>query len=263
MTQKLVEVARFKNPQQVLTPKTLQKHFTKAKFMLLHIPQVLSRSELAHCRAILEAGEWENGNITAGSQSAQVKNNRQLSEDGEAARTARAIVLAGLSKCALFYTGALPRKIFPPLFNRYDGSANAFGNHIDNAIRTWASTGAHVRTDLSATLFLSEPTEYDGGELIIEDTFGTQTIKLPAGDMILYPSSSVHRVTPVTEGTRLASFFWIESMVREDAQRKLLFDLDMAIMSLRAADVGRERDCEEIIKLTGCYHNLLRMWCDT
>ena len=159
----------------------------------------------------------------------------------------------------MFFTGALPKKIFPPLFNRYDGTANAFGNHIDNSVRTWAATGAHVRTDLSATLFLSDPDEYDGGELVIEDTFGTQAIKLAAGDMILYPSSSVHRVEAVTRGTRLASFFWIESMVRDDAQRRLLFDMDMAILALRES----AGDSETSVKLTGCYHNLMRMWAST
>jgi PKHD-type hydroxylase len=227
--------------------------------MLLRVPEVLSPDALARCRAIVEAADWADGRITAGSQSEQVKNNRQLPEDGEAARAARALVLEGLSKSALFFTGALPKKIFPPLFNRYDGATNAFGNHIDNSVRTWAATGAHVRTDLSATLFLSDPAEYDGGELVIEDTFGTQAVKLAAGDLILYPASSVHRVNPVTRGTRLGSFFWIESMVRDDAQRKLLFDLDMAILALRESD----GDTDTAVKLTGCYHNLMRMWAAT
>jgi PKHD-type hydroxylase len=227
--------------------------------MLLRVPEVLSPDAVARCRAIVEAADWADGRITAGSQSEQVKNNRQLPEDGEAARAARALVLEGLSKSALFFTGALPKKIFPPLFNRYDGATNAFGNHIDNSVRTWAATGAHVRTDLSATLFLSDPAEYDGGELVIEDTFGTQAVKLAAGDLILYPASSVHRVNPVTRGTRLGSFFWIESMVRDDAQRKLLFDLDMAILALRESD----GDTDTAVKLTGCYHNLMRMWAAT
>lgn len=227
--------------------------------MLLRVPQVLSAEALARCRAIIDQADWADGRITAGSQSEQVKNNRQLPEDGAASRAARAIVLEALSTSALFFTGALPKKIFPPLFNRYDGSANAFGNHIDNAVRTWAATGAHVRTDLSATLFLADPDEYDGGELVIEDTFGTQSVKLAAGDMILYPSSSVHRVEPVTRGARLASFFWIESMVRDDAQRRLLFDMDMAILTLRE----REGDSDTSVKLTGCYHNLMRMWAST
>lgn len=227
--------------------------------MLLHVPEVLSPQAVARCRAIIEAADWADGRITAGSQSELVKNNRQLPEDADASRAARAIVVDALAKSALFMTGALPKKTFPPLFNRYDGAANAFGNHVDNAVRTSPVTGAWVRTDLSATLFLSEPNDYDGGELVVEDTFGTQSIKLPAGDLILYPASSVHRVEPVTRGTRLASFFWIESMVRDDAQRKLLFDLDMSILTLR----GTGGDTDPVIRLTGCYHNLLRMWADT
>lgn len=227
--------------------------------MLLRVPEVLSPEALARCRAIVEAGEWADGGITAGTQSSQVKNNRQLPEDAEASRAARAIVVDALARSALFITGALPKKTFPPLFNRYDGTANAFGNHIDNAVRTSPVTGAWVRTDLSATLFLSEPHEYDGGELVIEGTFGSQAVKLAAGDMVLYPSSSVHRVEPVTRGTRLACFFWVESMVRDAAQRQILFDLDMSILTLRATD----GDTEPVIRLTGCYHNLLRMWSDT
>ncbi len=227
--------------------------------MLLHVPEVLSAEALQRCRQIVETAEWVDGKITAGTQSEQVKNNRQLPEDAPASQAARAIVLEALSKSALFITGALPKKTFPPLFNRYDGDANNFGNHIDNAVRTSKATGLWVRTDLSCTLFLSEPDEYDGGELVIEDTFGTQSVKLAAGDLILYPSSSVHRVEPVTRGCRLASFFWIESMVRDDDKRRLLFDLDMAILTLR----GNGGDTEPVIKLTGCYHNLLRMWADT
>ncbi len=229
--------------------------------MLLRVPEVLSAEAVQRCRQIIEAGDWADGRITAGTQSEQVKNNRQLPEDSEASKAARAIVLEALSKSALFITGALPKKTFPPLFNRYDGASNAFGNHIDNAVRTSKATGLWVRTDLSATLFLSQPDEYDGGELVIEDTFGTQSVKLAAGDLILYPASSVHRVEPVTRGTRLASFFWIESMVRDDAQRRLLFDLDMAILALRSSGDGD--DSEPVVKLTGCYHNLLRMWADT
>lgn len=227
--------------------------------MLLRVPEVLSPSALARCRAIVEGAAWADGKITAGTQSELVKNNRQLPEDSEAARAARAIVLDALGKSALFITGALPKKTYPPLFNRYDGASNAFGNHIDNSVRTSPITGAWVRTDLSATLFLSEPAEYDGGELVIEDTFGGQSVKLAAGDLILYPASSVHRVEPVTRGCRLAAFFWVESMVRDDAQRRLLFDLDMSILTLR----GSDGDTPPVVKLTGCYHNLLRMWADT
>jgi PKHD-type hydroxylase len=224
--------------------------------MLLHAPQVLSRDALDRCRGIVAAAQWVDGRVTAGTQSAKTKNNLQLPEDSEAARAARAIVLAGLERSALFFTAALPKRIFPPLFNRYEGAANAFGNHVDNAVRAVPTTGERLRTDLSATLFLSDPGEYDGGELVIEDTFGTQRVKLPAGDMVLYPSSSVHRVEPVTRGARIASFFWIESMVREDERRRLLFDLDMAILGLRES-VG---DTPPVVRLTGCYHNLLRMW---
>ena len=227
--------------------------------MLLHVPQVLTADALRRCRDIIDCADWADGRLTAGSQSQQVKNNRQLPEDGDASRAARAVVLEALSTSAMFFTGALPKKIFPPLFNRYEGSANTFGNHIDNSVRTWAATGAHVRTDLSATLFLSAPHEYDGGELVIEDTFGTQAIKLAAGDMILYPASSVHRVEAVTRGTRLASFFWVESMVRDDARRRLLFDMDMAILALREST----GDNATTVRLTGCYHNLMRMWAST
>ena len=226
--------------------------------MLLHVPGVLSRDAVDRCRAIVSAAEWVDGRITAGTQSEQVKNNQQLAEDSEAARSARAIVLAGLERSALFFTAALPRRIFPPLFNRYAGAANAFGDHVDNAVRTVAATGARVRTDLSATLFLADPAEYDGGELVIADTFGEQRVKLPAGDLVLYPSSSVHRVEPVTRGARIASFFWVESMVRETGRRRLLFELDMAILGLRES-VG---DTPPVVRLTGCYHNLLRMWAD-
>ena len=227
--------------------------------MLLRVPEVLSPAELARCRAIVEGANWADGEITAGTQSEQVKNNRQLAEDAEASRAARAIVLDALGRSALFITGALPKKTYPPLFNRYDGASNAFGNHIDNSVRTSPITGAWVRTDLSATLFLSDPSEYDGGELVIEDTFGSQSVKLAAGDLILYPASSVHRVEPVTRGCRLAAFFWVESMVRDDAQRRLLFDLDMSILTLRQTD----GDTPPVVKLTGCYHTLLRMWADT
>jgi PKHD-type hydroxylase len=230
--------------------------------MLLRVPEVLSAEAIKRCRQIIESAEWADGKITAGTQSEQVKNNRQLPEDAPASQAARAIVLEALSKSALFITGALPKKTFPPLFNRYDGGSNAFGNHIDNSVRTSKATGLWVRTDLSCTLFLSEPDEYDGGELVIEDTFGTQSVKLAAGDLILYPSSSVHRVEPVTRGCRLASFFWIESMVRDEAQRRLLFDLDMALLSLRAS-ADSSGDSEPVVKLTGCYHNLLRMWAET
>jgi PKHD-type hydroxylase len=209
-----------------------------------------------YCRSLLEVAAWENGNITAGTQSSLVKNNLQLPENSATAVAVRNVVLEGLRHSADFFTAALPKTIFPPLFNCYRGKANQFGNHVDNAIRTIERTKERVRSDLSATLFLSDPCEYEGGELIIEDLFGIQKVKLYAGDLILYPSSSIHRVEPVTSGMRYASFFWIESMVRDTQQRRLLYELDMAILSLRQT-LG---DNDETIRLTGCYHNLLRMW---
>jgi PKHD-type hydroxylase len=226
--------------------------------MLLHIPEVLSRDALSEARRITAGAAWVDGRITAGTQSEKAKNNLQIPIDDPASREAGAMVLEALGRSALFFTAALPRQIFPPQFNCYRGGTNLFDNHVDNAVRTHASAGRHVRTDLSATLFLSEPAEYDGGELVIEDTFGTKAVKLPAGDLVLYPGSSVHRVEPVTRGARVASFFWIQSMVRRDGQRRLLFDLDMSILGLRR-NVG---DTPEVIRLTGCYHNLLRMWAD-
>ncbi|QSA96930.1 Fe2+-dependent dioxygenase [Methylococcus sp. EFPC2] len=226
--------------------------------MLLHIPEVLTPEALARCRAVLENAAWVDGRVTAGTQSALVKNNRQLPEESKKAKAARAIVLEGLENSPLFFSAALPKRIFPPLFNCYEGEANAFGNHVDNAIRTMAATGQRVRTDLSATLFLSEPDEYDGGELVIEDTYGAHSVKLPAGDLVLYPSSSVHRVEPVTRGARIASFLWLESMVRETERRRLLFDMDMAILELRQT----QGDTPAVVNLTGSYHNLLRMWAD-
>ena len=226
--------------------------------MLLHVPKVLTKNQVSEIRQIIDEADWADGSITAGTQSAKTKNNRQLPEDGVTAQKARNIVLQALAINAKYLTGALPKRIYPPLFNRYDGSNNSFGNHIDNSVRTHAATGRHVRTDVSCTLFLSEPEDYQGGELVIEDTYGSQSIKFAAGDMVLYPSSSVHRVQPVTKGSRVACFFWTESMVRSDEQRRLLYDLDMTILSLREA----QGDTDESVKLTGVYHNLLRMWAD-
>ncbi|HEY0676021.1 MAG TPA: Fe2+-dependent dioxygenase [Immundisolibacter sp.] len=226
--------------------------------MLLTIPQVLDRETLLECRRLVTDADWVDGRGTAGTQSSQVKNNRQLPEDAPAATQARALVLRALSAHALFFAAALPKRIYPPLFNRYEGAANAFGSHIDNAIRTHPATARHVRSDLSATLFLSDPDSYDGGELVIEGSFGSQPVKLAAGDLVLYPASSVHRVEPVTRGLRLACFMWIESMVRETERRRLLYELDMAILALRT-DTG---DSPAVVRLTGCYHNLLRMWAE-
>lgn len=227
--------------------------------MLLHIPNVLTQEQVTQCRDILTSSRWVDGNVTSGTQAAKAKNNLQLPEDSEAAITLQKIILDALSNNALFFTAALPNKIFPPLFNCYMGEFNTFGNHVDNAIRTIRGGGKRVRSDLSFTLFLSDPQEYDGGELIIEDTFGSQNVKLPAGDMVLYPSSSVHRVEAVTRGARIACFTWLESMIRQTDQRRLLFDLDMSIMAFRE----RLGDDEDTIKLTSIYHNLLRTWANT
>lgn len=227
--------------------------------MLIQVPRVLNPEQIKHCRQLLDSASWIDGRATAGLQSAQTKNNLQLAENGEHTVALQKMVLEALLHSALFYSAALPKKIFPPLFNCYTGNSNFFGNHIDNAMRTHAATGYRVRSDLSATLFLSDPSEYEGGEMVIEDTFGTQRIKLPAGDLILYPSSSIHRVEPVTQGARFASFMWLESMVRDTAQRRLLFDLDHTIIALR----DKAGDSDTSVRLTGCYHNLLRMWADS
>jgi len=229
--------------------------------MLQHIHQVLNADEVRQAREILARAPWGDGRVTAGVQSAQAKNNEQLPQEGADTRALQEIVLRGLNRHATFFSAALPKRVFPPLFNRYGGVANAFGNHVDNAIRyAPGATGERVRTDVSCTLFFAQPDEYDGGELVIEDTYGTQRVKLPAGDMVLYPGTSVHRVEPVTRGYRLASFFWVESMVRSDEQRRLLFDMDTHLMRLRSAH--GETDAAAI-GLTGTYHNLLRMWADT
>lgn len=226
--------------------------------MLIEIPQVLNADELSRVRAILADAAWADGRITAGSQSAQVKNNWQLPEQSGQSAAARVILLEALNRNALFLSAALPKRIFPPLFNRYEGEHNTFGNHIDNAVRHCPVTGQRVRTDLSATIFLADPDNYDGGELVIEDTYGQHAVKLAAGDMVLYPGSSLHRVEPVTRGARVASFFWLESMVRETERRRLLFEMDMAILQLR----NTGGDSEPVVNLTGCYHNLLRMWAE-
>jgi PKHD-type hydroxylase len=228
--------------------------------MLLHVKQVLNADELREARAILARAPWGDGRVTAGVQSAQMKNNEQLPQDGAETKALQRIVLGGLNRHATFFSAALPKRVFPPLFNRYGGASNSFGDHVDNAVRFIPGTaGERVRTDVSCTLFLSDPDAYDGGELAVDDTFGAQRIKLPAGDMVLYPGTSVHRVEPVTRGHRVASFFWIESMVRSDDARRLLFEMDTHLMRLRTS-VG-ETD-PAVIGLTGTYHNLLRMWAD-
>lgn len=226
--------------------------------MLLRVPQVLNADELKQVHAVLNDADWTDGKITAGTQSAQVKRNIQLPETSELAEQARQIVLKALSRNALFFSAALPKKIYPPMFNQYKNGMD-FGAHIDNAVRTHAISGVHVRTDISCTLFLEAPENYDGGELVVEDTYGQKAVKLPAGDMVLYPGSSLHQVRPVTSGARLACFFWVQSMIRDDARRTLLFDMDAAIVTLRE-QIG---DNAAVIRLTGNYHNLIRMWADT
>lgn len=226
--------------------------------MLLKIPQVLTKAQVASCKQVLLDADWADGSITAGYQSAQAKHNLQLPENSPAARQLGDLVLQALAQNKLFMSAALPLKIFPPLFNCYQGG-QSFGVHVDNAIRQVPGTPVKVRTDLSMTLFFSEPEEYEGGELVIEDTYGAHSVKLAAGDMVLYPSTSLHKVTPVTKGRRLASFFWLQSMVASDEKRSLLFDMDMAIQSLRQ----QLADSREIVQLTGVYHNLLRQWAQT
>ena len=223
--------------------------------MLLQIPDVLSGDQLARARRRLDDAEWVDGRVTAGHQSARAKNNMQLPEQHPIARELGEMILAALQQNSLFVSAALPLRVFPPLFNRYEGG-QSFGNHVDNAIRQVAATGMRVRTDLSATLFLADPDEYEGGELLVEDTYGVHAVKLPAGHMVLYPSSSLHNVTPVTRGARIASFFWIQSMVRDDGERTLLFDLDTAIQRL-TVDLPSH---PAALQLTAVYHNLLRRW---
>jgi PKHD-type hydroxylase len=226
--------------------------------MLVHIPAVLTRDQVRECRAALDEAEWLDGRRTAGHQSVRVKNNQQISEAHPTARRLGDMILAALERNPLFMSAALPLKVVPPLFNRYENN-QTYGNHIDGAIRPVEGTPHRVRTDLSATVFLTAPEDYDGGDLVIEDTFGSQRVKLPAGDMILYSGASLHRVDPVTKGVRTSSFFWIQSMVRDDDQRKILFELDTAIqqLSVGALDQG------PVVKLTNIYHNLLRQWADT
>lgn len=229
--------------------------------MLIRVPQVLNAAQLQYMRERLAgAGEaWVDGRATAGHQGAQVKHNLQIAEGSEVGLELGQGVIAALERQPLFISGALPHRIYPPMFNRYEGQSGMhFGNHVDGSVRLIPGSGEQIRTDLSATLFISPPEDYDGGELIVQDTYGEQRVKLPAGDMILYPATSRHRVTPVTRGARVASFFWVQSMVRDDARRAMLFEMDMAIMRLGADAPGHEA----LVTLTGTYHNLLRMWAD-
>ncbi|HEX7830878.1 MAG TPA: Fe2+-dependent dioxygenase [Thermoanaerobaculia bacterium] len=222
--------------------------------MLLNVPDVLTRDEVTHARAVLDAAEWIDGRVTAGHQSARAKQNQQIPEGHPAAREVGEVITRALARSPLFRSAALPLHVFPPLFNRYQGG-ESFGSHVDNAVRQVPGTFHQLRTDLSATLFLTDPSEYDGGELVIEDTYGVQSVKLAAGSMILYPATSLHHVRPVTRGTRVSSFFWIQSMVRDDGERTILFDLDLSIQRLPP-------EHPSTLQLTGVYHNLLRRWAD-
>ena len=225
--------------------------------MLLTIPDLLTSEQVSHARQLLDQANWMDGRITAGAQSARAKDNEQLPEDHPIARQLGEVILGALGQNPLFISAALPAKVFPPLFNRYRGG-HAFGTHVDNAIRQIPGTPHRIRTDLSATLFLSGPDEFDGGELQVEDTYGLHSVKLPAGDLVLYPSTSLHHVRPVTAGARVASFFWIQSMVRDDSARTLLFDLDTAIQRINLDTPAHAA----AVPLTGVYHNLLRRWAE-
>lgn len=226
--------------------------------MMLQIPEVLTKTQVAECRAILDAGPWVDGNVTSGFQAAMAKNNEQLPQESAEARQVGAIILQALEANPLFVSAALPHVILSPMFNRY-GLGMGFRDHVDNAIRRDPVTGQRLRTDLSCTLFLAEPEDYDGGELVVNDLYGDHVVKLGAGDAILYPSTSLHHVTPVTRGARIASFFWIQSLIRDDAKRTLLLDMDIAIQRLSRQT---EAEDEAILSLTGVYHNLLRQWAE-
>ncbi len=223
--------------------------------MMLHIPEVLTASQLTDIRKRLDATDWVDGAATVGAQGAQVKKNRQLSELSPVGLELGQIILKALVNNPLFFAAALPMRYMPPLFNRYEGGDH-YGFHIDGSVRTIPGSNLSLRTDLSCTLFLCDPEDYDGGELIVSDTYGEHEVKLPAGDMILYPSSSLHKVEAVTRGARVCSFFWLQSMVADEGKRRLLFELDQNIQKLRE----RVGDCEEVVGLTGHYHNLLRQW---
>jgi len=225
--------------------------------MMIHVPNVLTSGQVARCRDVMDKAAWVDGRVTAGHQSAKVKNNLQLPEGSLEARELGGMVVEALARSNLFMSAALPKQVFPPLFNRYDAGMT-FGSHVDNAIRGFPNSGIRIRTDVSSTLFISSPADYEGGELVVEDTYGVHSAKLPAGDMIVYPATSLHYVTPITRGSRIASFFWMQSMVRDESKRSLLFDMDMAIIKLT-------RDHPEhpsLVELTSVYHNLLRQWAE-
>ncbi|HVV60588.1 MAG TPA: Fe2+-dependent dioxygenase [Pseudolabrys sp.] len=225
--------------------------------MMVHIPKVLTSEQVARCREVMEKAAWIDGRVTAGHQSSKVKNNLQLPETAPEARDLGNMVVEAVARSNLFMSAVLPKQVFPPLFNRYDAGMT-FGAHVDNAVRGHAATGARIRTDVSSTLFITSPEDYDGGELVVEDTYGSHKVKLPAGDMIVYPATSLHNVTPITRGSRIASFFWTQSMVRDQSRRSLLFDLDMAIIRLTQDHPGHA----SLVELTAVYHNLLRQWAD-
>ena len=227
--------------------------------MVIVIPALFPKLQVRAIRARLDAAEWVDGRVTAGHQSAQTKRNSQIPENHPAAIDVGEMILGALGQNPLFRSAALPLKVFPPLFNRYEGG-QTFGTHVDNSLRTHAASGGRMRTDLSCTLFFSEPEEYEGGELVIEDTYGSKSVKLPAGDMIVYPSTSLHHVTPVTRGARVSSFFWLQSTIRHDAQRSLLFDLDNAIQRVAASSDPEMNQTS--VQLTGVYHNLIRQWAE-
>ena len=233
--------------------------------MFLHLKNILTPQEIHTARALLDAQDapWVDGRLSAGGQALAHKRNEQLSQDSAPSQQLRALVLAALQRDALFFSAALPKKIFNPLFNRYSGESNFYGDHVDGAVLRSQSTQQWVRSDISCTLFLAEPHEYDGGELRIQEAHSERLVKLPAGDMVLYPSSSVHQVAPVTRGARLASFFWIESMVRSTEQRLLLWNMDMNLLQLRSRMDAADDTDPAVVGLTGTYHNLLRMWADT
>jgi PKHD-type hydroxylase len=223
--------------------------------MMVRIPNVLTQEQVMRCREVMQRAAWADGRVTAGHQSEKVKNNLQLPETAPEARELGAMVMDALGRNSLFFSAVLPKEVFPPLFNRYDVGMT-FGSHVDNAIRGYLNTPLRIRTDVSATLFISAPEDYDGGELVVQDTYGTHGVKLPAGDMVIYPGTSLHHVTPITRGSRIASFFWIQSMIRDVIKRCLLFDLDMAIIRLNQDHPGHQ----SIVELTSIYHNLLRQW---
>lgn len=228
--------------------------------MLLHLSQILTAQEVAQAREWMsDEALWLDGRSTAGTQALSQKNNRQLAQSTDVSKRLQALILQALQRDALFFSAALPKRILPPLFNRYGGDSNFYGQHVDGAVLKVPTTGEWLRTDVSCTVFLSDPADYDGGELLVQDTYGSRGVKLAAGDAVLYPGTSVHQVTPVTRGERIASFFWIESMVRSDEQRRILFDLDMNLLKLRQ----QHGETPETTVLTGVYHNLLRQWADT